>query len=39
MLIDPKQWPILSRLLDEALEVPPEARERWLESLPPADRG
>jgi serine/threonine protein kinase len=37
MLIDPKQWPNLSRLLDEALEVPPEARERWLDSLPPAD--
>jgi serine/threonine protein kinase len=37
MLIDPKHWPILSRLLDEALEVPPEARERWLESLPAAD--
>jgi serine/threonine-protein kinase len=33
MPIDPKQWPILSRLLDEALEVPPEARDRWLESL------
>lgn len=37
MLIDPQHWPTLSRLLDEALEVPPEARERWLESLPPAD--
>src|SRR5882724_6226383 len=37
MLINPKHWPILSRLLDEALEVPPEARERWLESLPEAD--
>jgi hypothetical protein len=37
MLINPKHWPILSRLLDEALEVPPEARERWLESLPAAD--
>ncbi len=37
MLIDPKHWPTLSRLLDEALEVPPEARERWLDSLPPAD--
>jgi len=37
MRIDPKQWPNLSRLLDEALEVPPEARERWLDSLPPAD--
>jgi eukaryotic-like serine/threonine-protein kinase len=37
MLINPKRWPILSRLLDEALDVPPEARERWLESLSPAD--
>jgi eukaryotic-like serine/threonine-protein kinase len=37
MLIDPKHWPALSRLLDEALEVPPEARERWLDSLPAAD--
>jgi serine/threonine protein kinase len=35
--VDPEQWPNLSRLLDEALEVPLEARERWLESLPPAD--
>ena len=38
MLINPQHWPILSRLLDEALEMPPEARERWLEALPPADR-
>jgi eukaryotic-like serine/threonine-protein kinase len=37
MLINPKQWPILSRLLDEALDMPPEGRERWLESLPAAD--
>jgi serine/threonine protein kinase len=37
MRIDPKQWPAISRLLDEALEVPPEGRERWLESLPPSD--
>jgi len=37
MPIDPQQWPIISRLLDEALEVPPEARERWLESLSPGD--
>jgi hypothetical protein len=35
MLIDPKQWPILSKLLDEVLDVPPEDRDRWLESLPP----
>lgn len=37
MRIDPKQWPTLSRLLDEALEMPPEGRARWLESLPPPD--
>jgi serine/threonine protein kinase len=35
--VDPEQWPNLSRLLDEALEVPLEAREHWLESLSPAD--
>jgi serine/threonine protein kinase len=33
--IDREQWPVLSKLLDEALELPPEAREPWLESLPP----
>jgi serine/threonine-protein kinase len=38
MLINPQHWPILSRLLDEALEMPPEARDRWLEALPPADQ-
>src|SRR5882724_2529525 len=38
MRIDPKQWPTLSRLLDEALDVPPEARASWLDSLPPPDR-
>ena len=37
MQVTPEQWPFVSRLLDEALEVPPEARERWLESLPPED--
>jgi eukaryotic-like serine/threonine-protein kinase len=37
MLINPKHWPILSGLLDEALDVPPESRERWLESLSAAD--
>jgi serine/threonine protein kinase len=35
MPIDPQHWPMLSRLLDEALELPPEAREGWLDSLPP----
>lgn len=37
MLIDPKQWPTISRLLDAVLDVPPEERDRWLDSLPPAD--
>jgi serine/threonine-protein kinase len=37
MPIDPQQWPVLSRLLDEALEMPPEARERWLDSLSPTN--
>jgi serine/threonine-protein kinase len=36
-VIDPKQWPTLSRLLDDALDIPAENRDRWLESLPPAD--
>ncbi len=37
MLVTPEQWPMLSRLLDEALGLEPEARDRWLASLPPAD--
>ncbi|MBS0422744.1 MAG: serine/threonine protein kinase [Proteobacteria bacterium] len=36
-MIDPKQWPELSRLLDEALELAPAERDRWLASLAPAD--
>jgi eukaryotic-like serine/threonine-protein kinase len=35
--VDLEQLPMLSRLLDEALAIPEGARERWLESLPPAD--
>src|SRR6185436_7402726 len=35
-VVDPRQLPLLSRLLDEALAMPEAARERWLESLPPA---
>ena len=35
MNYDPSQWPVLSRLLDEILEQPPEARERWINELPP----
>jgi eukaryotic-like serine/threonine-protein kinase len=37
VLFDPKQWPALSRLLDQALDLPRESRERWLESLPVTD--
>lgn len=35
MNYDPSQWPVLSRLLDEILEQLPEARERWINELPP----
>jgi eukaryotic-like serine/threonine-protein kinase len=35
--IDPAQWPDLSRLLDEALDVPSGGLERWLDTLPPTD--
>jgi serine/threonine-protein kinase len=35
-VVDPRQLPLLSRLLDEALAMPEAARERWLESLPAA---
>lgn len=38
MEVDPEQLPMLSRLLDEGLAIPEHARERWLESLPPAER-
>ncbi len=31
------QWATLSRLLDEALEVPSNGLEQWLASLPPTD--
>jgi serine/threonine-protein kinase len=30
---DDAHWPLLSRLLDEALDLPPGERERWLEEL------
>jgi tetratricopeptide (TPR) repeat protein len=33
MRITAEQWPALSRLFDEAMELPQEARESWLESL------
>ena len=31
------QWPEISLLLDEALDLPPSAREAWLAQLPAAD--
>ena len=37
MEIDPAQWPNLSRLLDEALDVPSGGLEQWLDTLPPTD--
>ena len=36
-MIDPKRWPELSRLLDEALEIAPENRDSWLDSLAAID--
>ena len=27
------QWPLINRLLDQALDLSPEARERWLDNL------
>lgn len=37
MRIEPDQWSTLSRLLDEALEVPAGGLEQWLASLPEPD--
>jgi eukaryotic-like serine/threonine-protein kinase len=37
MKIDPDSWPALSRLLDQWLELPEEARACWLETLGPED--
>jgi eukaryotic-like serine/threonine-protein kinase len=34
--VDPDEWATLSQLLDEALDVSSDARENWLETLPPA---
>jgi serine/threonine-protein kinase len=39
MKIDPDSWPALSRLLDQWLELPEEARAGWLETLGPDDAG
>jgi eukaryotic-like serine/threonine-protein kinase len=35
--IDPAQWSALSRLLDEALDVPISRLDHWLDSLPASD--
>src|SRR6516162_2358411 len=35
MKIDPQTWPALSQLLDDWLDLPPEARSSWLENLGP----
>jgi serine/threonine-protein kinase len=35
MRIDPASWPVLSRLLDECLDLPEPSRAAWLESLGP----
>ena len=37
MQIDPEQWSDLSRLLDEALDVPISRLDHWLDSLPARD--
>jgi serine/threonine-protein kinase len=34
ILADPQEWQVLSKLLDEALDVAPDKRDLWLESLP-----
>ena len=33
--IDPRDWPAIEALLDRALDLPPESRRAWLDSLPP----
>ena len=35
MRIDPESWLALSKLLDEWLDLPPESRAAWLDSLGP----
>jgi len=39
MRITAEQWSVLSRLFDEAMELPQETRETWLEALGPLDAG
>src|ERR1043165_6519305 len=35
MKLPRENWPTLSKLLDEALEIPESEREHWLAALPP----
>jgi serine/threonine-protein kinase len=35
MKIEPESWPLLSQLLDQLLDLPPESRSGWLENLGP----
>ena len=37
MKIDPESWPVLSRLLDEWLDLPADAREAWMNGLTPEE--
>jgi len=37
--MDPAAWETLNRLLDEALELSPSERDRWLETLPVEHEG
>jgi serine/threonine-protein kinase len=33
--IDPRDWPAVEALLDQAIELPPGSRREWLDALPP----
>ncbi|MCC6393537.1 MAG: serine/threonine protein kinase [Bryobacterales bacterium] len=35
MILDPQSWPVVSRLLDEWLDLPEDQRPNWLQQLPP----
>jgi len=35
MHVDPQSWPVLSRLMDEWLDLPEDQRDAWLASLEP----
>ncbi len=39
MRIEPQEWPEISRLLDEALDMPEAEREKWLAGLDGLDAG